>query len=193
MALFTGSDPTDMSPLASVHLGDVITLGDRPPLTVRSRVLLPSPVGQMAGFVVAGELEVVVSFAAIDGAPFVVYQRVGRRPPSGIRARAAFSGATNYWAPHLPAARSAMGEILWRVADVAGSLDPIVVLWRSGEPAVFLRDGELAADQLGVKWMPRDRPDDRQFVRESSRVSAPVFTPEHIPAPSRERVPTGHR
>lgn len=183
-------NPTDMPTLASVNLGDVVSLPDGD-LTVRARVLLPTPVGQMAGFVACGELEALVSFPLVSAHPYVVYRRVGQRPPEGIRARAAYSGVANYWAPHLPAARSAMGEVLWRVAEVVGSFDPLVVLWRSGEAAVFMRDGELDPGGLDVKWMPRDRPDDRGYTRQSSEVHAPGWVPAEVGVPSRERVPSG--
>ena len=166
-----------MPTLAGVHLGDVISFPDSRSLTVRSRVVLPNPVGQMAGFVVCGELELLVGFPLLAAHPHVQYQRVGRRPPEGLRARSVYSGVANYWAPHLPAARSAMGEISWRVAEVAGSLDPLVVLFRSDEPAVFMRDGELRQEDLDIKWMPRDRPDERIFRRQSSKVVTSV--PDH--------------
>lgn len=185
------TNPTDLPTLASVNLGDVVSLPDGTEMTVRARVLLPTPVGQMAGFVACGELEALISFPLVSASPYVIYRRVGQRPPEGIRARAAYSGVANYWAPHLPAARGAMGEVLWRVADLVGSLDPLVVLWRSGEPAVFMRDGEAHPDDLGVKWMPRDRPDDRDFTRQTSEVHSPAWTPADVGAPSRERAPAG--
>jgi hypothetical protein len=183
----------DLPTLAAVHLGDVVTFPDRTSLTVRARVVLPNPVGQMAGFVVCGELERLVGFPPLAGHPYVQYHRVGRTPPAGIKARAVYSGVANYWAPHLPAARSAMGEVTWRVAEVAGSLDPLVVVFRSGEPAVFMRDGDLDEGDLDVKWMPRDRPDERIFRRQSSTVGTSV--PDHAGElePAFERVPGAGR
>lgn len=163
--------------LATANLGDVVELEGSPPQTVRSRVLLPTPVGQMSGFVVLGEFEAVVGFSLAASMSYVLYRRVGSRIPAGLLVRPAYRGVTSFWSPHLPPARSAMGEVPWRVAEVANSFDPLVVLWRSGEPVVFMRDGDLQPGALSMKWMPRDRPDRREFHRSSVEVVAPAWEP----------------
>lgn len=177
--------------LRGVHLGDLIALPDGRSLTVRAKAELPLPVGSMAGWVIAGELEALLSFPPSVSSPVNLYQPVDYLPESMHRARSVFSGSCSYWSPHLPAARQAMGELLYRVAEVAGQVDPLVIVWRSNEAVVFVKASSIPPESLGVLWMPRDAEDVSMVPRHTTVVTSPdnppaqqPNTPVHVPAPA---------
>jgi hypothetical protein len=163
--------------LADIRLGDVICLPDGREMTARSKVALPMPLGSMAGFVIAGELEALVSTPSTTDGPYTLYAPVNDIPDIARRARPVYSGACSYWSPHLPAKRQAMGELLYRVAEVRGSLDPLVVVWRSREPVVFVRESQVPAGSLSVLYMPRDAEDVSDVARHTATVNAPITAP----------------
>jgi hypothetical protein len=59
----------------------------------------------------------------------------------------------------------------------------MVVLWRSEETSVFVRDGDVDPRQLSVDWMPRDQESDQLYGRESSQTSSPVRVPSPAGVP----------
>jgi hypothetical protein len=181
-------------PLADVALGDVIVVPDGRSLTVRAKVPLPIPVGSMAGFVICGDMEMLLSTPSFNDAPVTVYQPLGHLPPAARNGRSVCEGAAAYWAPHLPAIGGAMGEILWRVVEVRGSVDPIVIVYRGNEVTVFVRTGEVWGSQLEVLYMRRDIDNDLTVARHSSvvipaRLPIPSEVPDEIEAPVRVPVP----
>lgn len=146
----------DNTPLAGLALGDIITLPDGRDLTVRSLVSLTQPVGSMAGFVLLGELELLLSIPSLLGAPDGVYLPIERFPVPTSNTRCASEGAARYWAPHLPALGQAMGEIYYRVIEVRGSIDPVVVIYRGPEAVVFVRTGYTFDGELRITALRRD-------------------------------------
>lgn len=169
------------TPLADIALGDVVVLPDGRSMTARSKAVLPTPVGSMAGFVICGEMEVLLSTPSASAAPINLYVPLDYFPFEQAQARVAAEGAASYWAPHLPALRGAMGEILWRVVEVRGSVDPAVVVYRGAEVIVFIRVSFFASSSLKVLCMRRDVSNDVDATRHSSIVrapGAPVEVPE---------------
>lgn len=172
-----------------VHLGDVVCLPDGRHMTVRAKVELPMPLGSMSGFLVCGELEALLSMPPSGSSLALLYQPVDMLPREARQARAVFSGACSYWAPHLPAQRQAMGELLYKVAEVPGSVDPLVIVWRGPEAVMFVRTESFSADSLSVLYMPRDNEDTSQVVWRTSTVRQPSLVPDVVPVPAPAAVP----
>lgn len=138
----------------------------------------------MGGFVVAGELEVLLSAPTKQDAPILVYVPIDHLPVTAQRARTAFEGVFNYWAPHVPAVTGAMGELLYRVVVVRGSVDPLVVVYRGQEVIVFIRAAYAAASDVRVLYMRRDIDNDVNLERHAGIV-VPSEEPLQVPAPVR--------
>ena len=174
--------PFELSPLGECSLGDVVGLPDGRSLTVRSIAVFEAAVSTMAGFVVLGECEYLVAAPSRQSLPHSVYLPVGDlRAAKG--AHAVIEGACAYWAPHLPALHGAMGELMFRVLDVPGSVDPWVVVHRGPEVLVFVRTGEMDVNRLRVTYMPRPQGHDPVEVVRHAATVIPVPTPHSAPAP----------
>jgi hypothetical protein len=134
----------------------------------------------MAGFVLLGELELVLSVPSVAGAAVGVYLPIERFPVPTVHTRCASEGAARYWAPHLPAVGQAMGEIYYRVIEVRGSVDPVVVVYRGPDAVVFVRTGYAWDADLRVTALPRDdRHEGIDVVRHAADVTVaqPVAQP----------------
>ncbi len=164
--------------IADLALGDVVTMPDGRPLTVRSVVSLSVPVGSMAGFVLLGEMEMLLATPPSPSDPLGVYLPVERFPVPEEMARVAATGAARYWAPHLPAVAGAMGEIQFRVLEVRGSVDPIVVVYRGPDVVVFVKTGHMDARFLRVLRLQRPVGPEAEVERHAATVApAPHLVP----------------
>ena len=172
---------TQLSPLGSAHLGDVLRTPDGRSLTIRAVAAFPNPVLTMGGFVLLGECELLVAAPSRSSIPHTMYLPVSELPAVARRARVVVEGVLSYWAPHLPSMSGAMGELPFRVLDVPGSSDPWVVVYRGPEMIVFVPSGQLAADQLHVLRMPRRADVDGFEVVRHVAIVTPV--PTHMPSP----------
>lgn len=175
-------------PLADVALGDVVVLPDGRAMTVRSRVSLPFPAGSMAGFLVTGEFDALLSLPASTHEPLLVYVPIDHLPESAENARVVCEGAMNYWAPHLPALQGAMGELLYRVILVRGSIDPIVIVYRGRELIVFIRASVAMTDEIAVLAMRRDTSNQIAVDRHSAVVAPPNLVPSMVPQEERQLI-----
>ena len=164
--------------LRTIALGDVITMPDGTSVTCSARVDLPTTLGSMSGFIVAGELEVLLSLPANDSPSLLTYARHPRIPDNAHRVLC--EGLMNYWAPHLPPLQGAMGEIRYRLVAVRGSIHPVVLIYRGSEVAVFIHSGHLNVGDLEVLTMQRGDTSDVEIARTQARVVArvPVSVPE---------------
>lgn len=179
--------------LADVALGDVIVLPDGREKTIRAREVLSLPIQTMAGFLIAGELDVLLSTPTSAGSPVLVYVPLTDLPADTRTARAVQEGVISYWAPHLPAISGAMGELKYKIVEVSGWIDPIVMVWRGHEVTVFVRATWAWPSDLQVLYMRRDPSNNTTVTRHSgvvddpSRVTEPVIVPqrqpEQVPAP----------
>jgi hypothetical protein len=158
-------------PLAHIELGDVVVLPDGRAMTARAKVSLPEPVGSMAGFVIGGELEALLSVPSRSESPVLIYVPIDYLPEAANRARTVYEGAMRYWAPHLPALSGAMGELLYRVVALRGSVDPIVIVYRGPEIVVFIRASQAAAGDLQVLYMQRGVDNDIAMDRHAAFTS----------------------
>lgn len=175
------SAPDDvLAPLAHVELGDIVVLPDGRAMTVRARVTLPSPEGSMAGFLICGEMEILLSTPSFTSGPVNVYVPIDYLPESAAKARTVCEGAASYWAPHLPAMSGAMGEILYRVVEVRGSIDPIVIVYRGPEVIVFIRATYARSCDLQVLAMSRHTGPETDVTRHAGVVD-PVVIPVQVP------------
>lgn len=177
------NDNIQVVPLSETQLGDIVVLPDGRSLTARAKAVLPSLVGSMAGFVICGEMEVLLSIPPTVSAPINVYVPVEHLPASLTNSRTVFEGAVSYWAPHLPSATGAMAEILYRVVEVRGSVDPIVIVYRGAEVIVFIRTTFAYSSDIKVLYMPRSESNDYDVDRHAAIVDVPVS----VPAPEKKR------
>jgi hypothetical protein len=177
-------------PLAHIELGDVIVLPDGRAMTARAKAALPAPVGSMSGFVIGGELEVLLSIPTRSDSPILLYVPIDYLPEAAAKARTVYEGAMRYWAPHLPAISGAMGELLYRVVAVRGSVDPIVIVYRGPEVIVFIRASYANASDLRVMHMRRDVENELSLDRHAGIVHTTEIEIERL-APSRTRETVG--
>lgn len=175
------------NPLADVALGDILTLPDGRCLTARARVTLPVPSGSMAGFVILGEMEALVSVPVYTGHSILVYDPISSIPVAANTARVVAEGAANYWAPHLPAVQAAMGEVLYRVVEVRGSIHPLVFVYRGQELIVFVMSQAIDPLQVDRLAMPQGDTSDVLVSRHAALVTSPhpVSVPDFVEAPVR--------
>lgn len=171
----------DEKSFLALALGDIVTLDDGRTMSVRSKVEIAIPVGAMAGFVLLGELEMLLSIPALSGAPLAIYLPIERFPVPADHSRSAAEGAARYWAPHLPALGQAMGEIYYRVIEIRGTADPAVIIYRGPEAVVFVRTGYTFTDALDVLALPRDAAN--EHVPVERHVAEVDVVPSYVPAP----------
>lgn len=176
----TSHDNGNLAPLADAQLGDLVTLPDGRSYSIRGRVRLTTPVRGIAGFVVAGECQVVLTTDTVSGGPIGVY--LPGTLPAGAHITPIAEGALRYWAPHLPAISGAMGELLWRLVGVSGHADPVVVLYRGEEVIPFIRSTFVWPGDVDVATLDRSTDNDRAVTRHRSVVNSPSSVPETAPA-----------
>jgi hypothetical protein len=171
-----------------IQLGDIVVLPDGRGLTTRAKVELPGSVGSMAGFVIAGEMEVLLSNPPSSASPVNVYVPINYFPFDQATCREAYRGVTRYWAPHLPALGGAMSEIRYRVVEVPGSVDPVVLVYRGQELIVFIRSSMAWSKDVNILHMDRPQNNEAHITRYSSTVDqpAPVPMPTPVEVPERE-------
>ena len=179
------------APLSNLSLGDVTVLPDGRAMTIRAQVTLPFPAGSMAGFIIAGEMDVLLSIPASMHQPGLIYVPVDYLPESAENSRVVCEGATNYWAPHLPALQGAMGEVLYRAVLVRGSVDPIVIVYRGPEVIVFIRAAIVNLDELSVLSMARNVANQVEVPRHVALVSTPSTVPSYVDLPEDTPASTG--
>lgn len=179
-------------PLSHVELGDVVVLPDGRAMTARAKVSLPAPVGSMSAFIIGGELEALLSVPTMADSPVLVYVPIDYLPEAAAKARTVYEGAMRYWAPHLPALSGAMGELLYRVVALRGSVDPIVIVYRGPEVVVFIKASYADARDLRVMYMRRDVDNEMHLDRQAATVVSPGeefdlehFTPRRVEQPLR--------
>lgn len=177
-------------PLSNIELGDVVVLPDGRAVTARAKVSLPTPVGSMSGFIIGGELEVLLSLPTMHESPVLVYVPINYLPEAAAKARTVYEGAMRYWAPHLPALSGAMGELLYRVVAIRGSVDPIVIVYRGPEVIVFIRASYAHLSDLRIMYMRRDADNEMSMERHAAIVVNPGeeigvehFIPKRIEQP----------
>jgi hypothetical protein len=177
----------DAFPLANLELGDVLELPGTAPRTVRGRVSLPVVVGSMSGFLIMGEFDMLLSLPSDVRERLTTYEDPLDYLPKELEgAPVASEGALNYWSPHVPALSGAMGEVLYRVVSVRGSVDPVVIIYRGRELIVFSATGRAEAGSTGVHRMTRGV-DNNVAVERHSALVRPVVLPMPVPVPAVER------
>lgn len=154
---------------------------------------LPVAVGSLAGFIILGELEMLVGVGQSTHSPALVYLPVSPMPTKVLTGRSVCEGAARYWAPHLPALAGAMGELLWRVVEIRGSVDPAVIIYRGEDVIVFMRTGELSLSELSVLFLSREVDTEGIEVTRHAAVVQPLpmpgYIPHHVPQPAPTRIP----
>lgn len=176
--------PSESLPLAHVALGDIVALPDGRRMTVRCRADLGVPLGSMGGFVIAGELEALLSIPACEGVPVGLYRPLQRWDEYANRAKVVAEGVARYWAPHLPALRGAMGELGYQILDVRGQIHPIVAVRRGEEVILFVRISDVATEHLWLLYMERSPNNDVDVARHAGYLTplAAPAQPVLIPA-----------
>lgn len=153
----------DAAPLSSLALGDLITLPDGSSHSVRAHASWSVPIKDIVGFVLLGEMRLILDIPA-SGRAVDVYVPADRTPddPSHLSSQA--QGLVRYWAPHLPPVSGAMSELSYRLLTTPVRIDPVFVLYRQGEAVIFVKSGQipfssLRTDRLGHRnsETPADR------------------------------------
>ena len=166
----------DSAPLASLSLGDLITLQDGSSHSVRAHASWTSPIKDIVGFVLLGEMRLILDIPA-SGRAVDVYIPSDRTPddPSHLSSQA--QGLVRYWAPHLPPVSGAMSELSYRLLTTPMRIDPVFILYRQGEAIIFVKSGQIPFGSLRT-----DRLDKRSIETPVDRYSAslapaPVYQP----------------
>lgn len=169
----------DSQPLLELALGDIVTLPDGATYSIRSLVKFKEAVEDVAGFLLLGEMEAVLAIPPATNAPVSMYLPVNRFPHTRSQTVSVADGVTRYWAPHLPSAGKAMGEIMYRVVTSIGSVTPTMVLYRGPDAVVYVSAGQFRQERLSVSCMPRDASNEDVVVqRHSGDVDVtPAFVP----------------
>jgi hypothetical protein len=192
-------EPLDeFAPFTSLHLGDIVSVPDGRSLSVRVLVDLPPTPMPISSFVVLGELEMMLAASSSRGLVHA-YAPVAYLPPAMSSARVLAEGAAAYWAPHLPAAGGAMGEVLYRVVSLRSQVAPIVLVYRGPELIVFVPAGEFSLAGLRALRMPRAAHDPAPVARFAAvvdplnvPVTSPVSSPGRSDVPSRQSTTQYH-
>jgi hypothetical protein len=90
-----------------------------------------------------------------------------------------------------------MGELYYRVLEVRGQVDPIVLIYRGNEMIVFIKASFAYPQDLSVQLMDRGVDNETAVqryaavVREDATplIPAPVRQPQRVPASQPQRVP----
>jgi hypothetical protein len=187
--------------LRALNLGDIVSLPDGREQTVRAmEQSLATPVGQMAGWVLAGEVGPQATLLAVPSQPngeVVLYTPLEDVPPSARSANTVVEGVVSYWAPHLPGLSGAMGELGYKVCSIRASREPMVLLWRGREMVVFVKSAVADPDNLRYLFLQRDpNATERDVTRHSATVvkpgqprSAPSGAPTRHAEPAKRRIP----
>lgn len=171
------------SELQDTRLGDIICLPDGRAMTARVVVPLPEVVGSMSGFVICGEMEILLSDPAEPQHPINVYVPIDTFPFPKEQCRVLYEGATFYWAPHLPSLSGAMAEVTFRIIEVRGKLDPVIMVWLGPELIVFIRATAALPEHLEFIRLNRSSANEKDVARHAAVVS-PVRAPRPASAPA---------
>jgi len=176
--------------LTAVALGDIVILPDGSARTARCRGELPAAQGAVAGFLIVGEMELLLTLPTDASGPVDVYVPLGYVPDRLHAAQLVAEGAARYWAPHLPGVSGAMGELLFRVVRAPGSIDLSFLLYRGAELVVYTRSTFAWSQDLAVEFLPRSDRSEGEIQRFASTVAPSPAIPRPQPAtPQEERQP----
>lgn len=168
--------------LPAVELGDLVRLPDGNVLSIRGKVVLPSPVRAMSGFVVAGELGVLLSLPTSPADPAIIMVPTPGLSTPPERWKVISEGAFRYWSPQLPSVAGAMGELQFRVIT-HGTIDPVIFIYKYPETIIFVRSDSVHIRDIAVSPMARNVANEISVTRVAARVEAPVAQPVYAPRP----------
>lgn len=169
----------DAAPLASLALGDLITLPDGSSHSVRAHASWSVPIKDILGFVLLGEMRLILDIPA-SGRAVDVYIPADRTPDDPAHLTSQAQGLVRYWAPHLPPVSGAMSELSYRLLTTPIRIDPVFVLYRQGEAVIFVKSGQIPFHSLRT-----DRLDLRNAEAQAPRYSASL-TPAPVTVPVSE-------
>lgn len=169
----TASTPT--APLQDLSLGDVVTLAGSRSYTVRSVATWMAPIVDLSGFVLLGEMELLLGIPS-SGRPVDLFLPSTKfTDASGIASIS--EGVSRYWAPHLPSHGGAMAELLYRIVLVQGKLEPVFLLYRGEEAVVFERSRGLSHEHMRTERMTRGASEDTLTRHSASFTPVPAYAP----------------
>lgn len=167
----------------ALDLGDIVRLPDGRELTIRAcERRLPTIVGSMAGWLLAGEIgpkATLLSLPPSQEAPVSVFTPLEEIPAHARMARPVVEGVVSYWSPHLPNISGAMGELAYRVCTIRAAAEPMVLMWRGRELVVFVQSAVTTSAALSF-WAMRRAPHETE--RDVQRYAARVV-PGRVPNP----------
>lgn len=149
-----------MLQLNGLWLGDLIRFPGGQTHTVRSVVQFPAPRGSLSGFVVCGEMELVLSFPhGRDDVVGLCHRVPGTVPdPVGV---VRLGTGHSYWVP--PNLGGVVGGLIgWELWDVPGVAHPVIAVSRRREVTRFRLTDRVPVVSLQHQALSREQPDPRR-------------------------------
>jgi hypothetical protein len=168
--------------LSTVRLGDLLDVDGCGPVTVRSVAALSAARPSFTGFVVCGELDVVVTVPHAAGIRPSVHRPRPVRPDEFCGAVSVAAGVSSFWAPHSPPEPTALGELAWRVVSVPGYPEDVFIVWRGQEAIAFTFSHR--PHRVGIHALPPHRTVAGHTRRQQAYV-VPVGAIAELPAGAR--------
>jgi hypothetical protein len=178
----------ELSPLGECQLGDIIQVSEGKTLSIRAIGTLPEPALTMAGFVILGEFDYLISAPSREMLPHVFYKPLHALPPEAGAARVLFEGVCRYWAPHLPGITNAMSELPFRVIEIPGNINPWVIVYRGPELIVFINVGEISPNNFQIKKMQHNPDKINGKVARHTSIVNPAGAPS-VPSQEPQQIP----
>ncbi len=164
------------APLEDLALGDVVSIAGTHTYSVRALATWHAPILDLFGFVVLGELDLLLGVPA-SGRPVDLYLPTTRFREHPSTMSSASEGVVRYWAPHLPSHGGAMAELLYRLLLVEGQIEPIFVLYRGDEAVVFERNRGIPHEHIQTSRLQRGADEGTLQKYQASFTPLPAYVP----------------
>jgi hypothetical protein len=164
------------APLEDLALGDVVSIAGTHSYSVRALATWPSPILDLVGFALLGELDLLLGIPA-SGRPVDLYLPTTRFREHPSAMNSASEGVVRYWAPHLPSHGGAMAELLYRLLLVDGQIEPLFVLYRGDEAVVFERNRGIPHEHIQSSRLQRGADEGPLTKYQASFTPMPAYAP----------------
>jgi hypothetical protein len=164
------------APLFDIALGDIVTIAGSHSYTVRAHAVWPTPIADLSGFVLLGELDMILGIPA-SGRPIDMYLPVTRFSVTSSVLQSVSEGAVRYWPPHMPSHGGVMAELLYRLLASTDRSDTGFIMYRSSEAVVFQRTTGLPYEHVQTSRMTRGSVEGPVERHTASFTPVPAYVP----------------